>query len=93
MAYRAETALARIVCETLAHEHEARALLRELFRADADLDPDPETHTLTVRVHSFANPRSNRTIQHLLDCLNETQFTYPGTTLRLRYTLADSTRN
>jgi len=62
------------------------------IRTDADLDLDPETQTLTVRVHSFANPRSNRTIQHLLDCLNQTQFTYPATTLRLRYTLADLPR-
>jgi len=55
-----------------------------------DLEPDPTAHTLTVRVHSFATPRSNRTIHHLLDCLNETEFTYPGTTLQLRYTLAAS---
>ena len=90
IAYRAETALARIVREHMTHEDEARALLRELFRADADLEPDPTAHTLTIRVHSFATPRSNRTIQHLLDCLNETEFTYPGTTLQLRYTLAAS---
>jgi hypothetical protein len=41
-----------------------------------------------VRVHTFANPRSNRAIQHLLDYLNAAEFTYPGTTLRLTYTLA-----
>ena len=88
--FAAEAALARIVRAHMTHEDEARALLRELFRADADLEPDPTAHTLTIRVHSFATPRSNRTIQHLLDCLNETEFTYPGTTLQLRYTLAAS---
>jgi hypothetical protein len=88
VAYRAETALAAIVREELSHMDEARALIRNLVRSDADLRPDEAAGVLEVRVHTFANPRSNRAIQHLLDHLNAAEFTYPGTTLRLTYTLA-----
>jgi hypothetical protein len=87
VAYRAETALAMIVREELTHVHEARALLRDLFRSDADLYPDESAGTLEVRLHTLANPRSNHAVQHLLDHLNAAEFTYPGTHLRLIYTL------
>ncbi len=53
---------------------------------DADLHPD-EAAVLTVQLHTLANPRSNRAVQHLLDHLNATEFTYPGTSLRLKYQL------
>lgn len=87
VAYRAETALTTIVREELSHADEARALIRDLLRSDADLDPDEAAGLLTVRVHTLANPRSNRAAQHLLDHLNAAEFNYPGTRLRLRYTL------
>jgi len=87
VAYRAETVLTMIVREQLAHEDEARALIRDLFRSDADLHPDEVAAVLTVRLHTLANPRSNRAIQHLLEHLNATEFTYPGTNLRLKYEL------
>jgi hypothetical protein len=38
-------------------------------------------------VLGLANPRSNRAIQHLLDELNAAAHTYPGTNLKLVYTL------
>jgi len=88
VAYRAETALASIVREEMSHVDEARCLVRDLFRSDADIYPDPTAGVLEVRLHTLANPRSNRAIQHLLNHLNAAEFTYPGTKLRLRYTLA-----
>ena len=87
VAYRAETALAMIVREELSHADETRSLLRDLFRSDADIYPDAAAGVLEVRLHTLANPRSNRAIQHLLDQLNAAEFVYPGTTLRLTYTL------
>jgi hypothetical protein len=42
---------------------------------------------LEGRMHTLANPRSNRVIQHLLDYLNAAEFTYAGINLRLTYTL------
>ena len=85
IAYRAETAMANIVCEELAREDDARALIRDLCRCEADILPDLEAKTLTVRVHNLANPRSNRAIEHLLQNLNDAAFNYPGTNLRLSF--------
>jgi len=89
IAYRAETALMYIVRESLARPDDARALLQDLFRSEADLLPDPDQGLLHVRVHPMANPRSNRAITHLLNHLNEAEFTFPGTRLKLTYTLGD----
>ncbi len=87
VAYRAETAMASIVRESLARTDDARSLLRDLFRSQADLLPDVEQQVLRVHVHPMSNPRSNRAIAHLLDHLNAAEFTYPGTSLRLVYSL------
>jgi hypothetical protein len=38
----------------------------------------------------MSNPRSNRAIQHLLNALNDAAMNYPGTNLRLTYTLVTS---
>jgi len=93
VAYRAETALATIVREKLSHVDEARSLVRDLLRSDADIYPDQAAGVLAVRLHTMANPRSNRAIQHLLDYLNATEFNYPGTNLRLIYSLSDPRKN
>jgi hypothetical protein len=88
IAYRAETAMASIVRETLARTDDGRSLLRDLFRSEADLFPDLEHRLLRVQVHPMSNPRSNRAIAHLLQHLNAAEFTYPGTNLQLVYSLA-----
>ncbi|MBI2479711.1 MAG: hypothetical protein HYV60_14090 [Planctomycetia bacterium] len=63
---------------------------RELFRSEADLTPDLESGELRIGVHSLSNPRSNRAIEQLLAELNASELTYPGTTLKLDYTLHGS---
>ena len=73
--------------ESLARDDEARSLLRDLFRSEADLLPDLEKRVLRVQVHPMSNPRSNRAIAHLLDHLNAAEYTYPGTELRLVYSI------
>jgi hypothetical protein len=88
IAYRAETALASIVREKLARPDDARSLLRDLFRSEADLVPDLDQEVLRVHVHPMSNPRSNRAIAHLLEHLNAAEFPYPGTNLRLVYSIA-----
>jgi hypothetical protein len=92
IAYRAETAMASIVREFMSREDDARSLLRDLFRSEADLLPDPEQQVLRVQVHPMSNPRSNRAIVHLLVHLNAAEFTYPGTCLRLVYSIAGQTK-
>jgi hypothetical protein len=86
IAYRAETAMAVIVREELARKDDARALLRDLFRAETDLLPCTIRGVLEVRVHPMANARSNRAIVHLLTHLNEASFFYPGTNQIFVYT-------
>jgi hypothetical protein len=88
IAYRAETAMASIVREELVRADDARSLLRDVFRSEADLMPDLGQQVLRVQVHPMSNPRSNRAIAHLLEHLNASEFTYPGTSLRLVYSLA-----
>ena len=88
VAYRAETALSDLLRESLPREDDSRSLLRDLFRSDADITPHCHSKLLEVRIHTLANPRSNRAIQHLLDQLNNAQCTYPGTDFRLHYILA-----
>jgi len=89
VAYRAETAMSGLLRESLRREDDSRSLLRDLFRSDADIIPHCETNQLEIRIHTLANPRSNRAIQHLLDHLNATESIYPGTDFRLTYTLTE----
>ena len=91
IAYRAETALTQIVRATLSREDDARSLVRELFRSAADLTPDLESGELRIGLHSLSNPRSNRAIAQLIGELNACELTYPGTPLKLVYTLHGST--
>jgi len=93
LAYRSETVLVGIVREALSREDDARALVQDLFRQDADLHPDESRGQLEVRIHPFSNPRSNRAIAHLLEYLNESELTYPGTNLTLAYSLIGVTQN
>jgi transposase len=89
VAYRAETAMSGLLREELRREDDSRSLLRDLFRSDADVIPNCEEQVLEVRLHTLANPRFNRAVQHLLDHLNATEHTYPGTEFRLRYSLGN----
>ncbi len=89
VAYRAETAMSGLLRESLHREDDSRSLLRDLFRSNADITPHRDTKVLEVRIHTLANPRSNRAIQHLLDHLNAAEYTFPGTEFRLSYTLGE----
>ena len=87
VSYRCETALVNIVREELAREDDARSLVRDLFRSEANLLVDNAANQLNVEVHSLSNTRSNRAIAHLLTHLNAAELSYPGTNLKLVYTL------
>jgi hypothetical protein len=83
IAYRAETAMANVLGESLSHRDETRSLLRALYATEADLLPDYTTRTLTVRLHHMANGYSNDAIRKLCDQLNATETLFPRTDLRL----------
>lgn len=87
IAYRAETVMTQIVRECLSRSDDAHAVIRDLMRSAADILPDLTAQTLTVKVHAFANLRTNQAVDHLLTCLNDAEFNYPGTNLKLVYNL------
>ena len=85
IAYRAETAMASLMCgdDKKLSMSAARAVLQDLFVTPADLTPTPDGATLEVRVHSASTPASNRRLATLFERLNETETTYPGTDLKM----------
>jgi len=92
IAYRAETAMAQCLRETMTRHDDARSLLRALYNTEADLVPDQQNATLTVRLHHMANHSADDAIRHLCDELNATETLFPGTNLRLIYEFV-STQN
>lgn len=90
IAYRAETAMAQLLKETMSRNDDARTLLRAIYRTEADLLPDHEKGILTIRLHHLANRNSDDAIRHLCDELNSTETIFPGTNLRLFYELVSS---
>jgi hypothetical protein len=91
IAYRAESALAGEVRESLARADDARALLRRLFVTPVNLRPDPGAKTLTVELHRMGSPLQDAAVDHLCTLLTETETTFPSTDLRLIYRQVGST--
>lgn len=85
IAYRAETAMAYTLRETMSRLDDARTLLRQLYRTEADLLPDSQSKTLTVRIHHLASRSADTAAAYLCDELNATETLFPGTDLRLVY--------
>jgi len=90
VAYRAETAMANSLRESLGHPDEARRLLQALYATEVDLLPDPASRTLTVRLHHLANASSDAAIEKLCEELNATETIFPRTNLRLVFKLGAS---
>ena len=87
IAYRAETAMATIVREKTKRTDDTRSLLRSIYNQTIDLLPLPEKKELHVKLHHAANQMSDDIIRLLCSELNETKTTFPGTDLRLVYSL------
>jgi len=83
ISYRAETAMANFLRESLTRPDEARTLLRTLYTTEADLLPDLHSKTLTVRLHHLGQRRSDQAIALLCDELNNTATIFPRTDLRM----------
>ena len=86
IAYRAESALARLVQPLFArHEDEARKFLKTIFQSSADILPAPKEGRLTVRFHGLASPRATRALEAVCEVANGNDIRYPGTDLRLHF--------
>lgn len=85
IAYRAESALAGEVRESLARTEDARALLRRLFVTPANLRPDYQARTLTVEIHRCGSALQDAALDQLCETLTATETCFPTTDLRLIY--------
>jgi hypothetical protein len=84
--YNAETTLARMLRPHYARaEDEARALLREAMRLSGDLEVRADT--LHVRLDPATAPRRSRALHAVCRELTATQTRYPGTNLKIHYTV------
>lgn len=84
--YNAESVLARLLFEHYSRaEDEARALLREAFEAAGDLRV--RDGVLDVRLNPLSAPRRTGALFALCDHLTATETLYPGTDLRLVFSV------
>jgi hypothetical protein len=90
ISYRAETAMANVLRDSLTRPDEARALLRALYATETDLLPDGDNNTLTVRLHHLAQNVSDQSVVLLCDELNKTETVFPRTNLRMIFELGTS---
>ena len=86
--YNAESGLARLIAPHYARaEDEARSLLREIYASAGDLEVvGSELH---VRITPLSAPRRTRALAGLCADLTETETIYPGTDLRLVYSVRE----
>jgi hypothetical protein len=85
-AYNAETALARLLREHYPRAtDEARALLREAMRLPGDIHINGDT--LHLRLDPATAARRSRAIAGLCHELTATQTRYPGTDLKIKYSV------
>ena len=87
LVYRTETAMANSVKPLLERNEDSKALVRQLSKSHADIYADEINNILNVRVHRFTTKRHDDAIRKLLRMLNETETLYPGTKMKLRYSL------
>ena len=65
----------------------ARRVLQDLFVTEADLRPDRAAGILHVDVHRGSRPAVDRILRELFSKLNEMEFEFPGTALKISYQL------
>ena len=86
--YNAESGLARLIAPHYARaEDEARSLLREIYASAGDLEV--VGNELHVRITPLSAPRRTRALAGLCANLTETETLYPGTDLRLVYSVRE----
>lgn len=85
IAYRAETAMANLITNECGSLAQARALLRDLFVSEADILPDHEKKILMIRFHNLSTSALDKKLDKLIEYLNSTNMTYPGTDMLLKY--------
>lgn len=88
--YRAETAMVKVLRESMCRTEDARSFIQSLYQTEADIIPDEKNGLLIVRLHHMANRCHDETARFLCSTLNETETVFPGTKLRLFYEMVSS---
>ncbi len=82
--YRSETSLLNLLSPHFARaREEGRAFLKSLFQLPADISSDEQAETLKIKLHSMANPRSNKALKDLCEIMNAEAFCFPQTSLKM----------
>lgn len=86
--YRAETAMVNLLRPHYKKSaNEGHMLVKEIINTSADLVPDEANKTLQVNLYGLSTPRANNALQAIITDLNETHTTFPGTDMRLQFSL------
>lgn len=89
LCYRAETSCANVLAEYYAKsKEEKRELVKSIIFSRGDILCDDKNETLTIRIYSLSNPRMNVALEKLCEIINDAEYTYPCTNLKLIYKLA-----
>lgn len=85
--YRAEVSMANILKPSLSlyDKDTARAIVKNTFQASVDMIPDYEKEILHVRLHHLNNSKFDNVVELLMEHLNQSEFIFPGTKLRVLY--------
>ena len=85
--YRAEVSMTNIIMPGLSRydKDTARAIVKNIFQGSADMTPNSEQMTLHIRLHHMNNRKFDRAVEILMEHLNQSEFVFPGTELRLIY--------
>jgi hypothetical protein len=87
--YRAETSCANTIAGFYQnHKNDKRELVKSIITSKGDLICDEDNGTLSINIYSLSSPRMNDALSKLCDILNDAEYTYPGTNLRLIYKIA-----
>lgn len=90
IAYRAETAMVSLARENMTRWDDAHTLLRSIYTQTVDIMPDEEKKELHIRIHNAANHADDQTIDALCKELTATETVFPGTELKLVYSLVSN---
>lgn len=87
IASRSEIAMASIIKKYMAKPKDARALMEQFYKSNADIKVDYQKNTLHIHIHHQATVREDVVLGKLCEYLNETETIFPGSDLRLQYSL------
>jgi prepilin-type processing-associated H-X9-DG protein len=90
IAYRAESAMVNTLRGRMSRHDDGRQLMASIYAATTDIFPRPDMKELHVRFHHLANAAEDRALAHLLEELNGTETLFPGTELKLVYSMMGS---